>query len=44
MRPCQPPHLRGMPGGRYSAGAYSTCYSTVGFNGFDPMSTVLVTR
>jgi ornithine decarboxylase len=27
-----------------SAGAYSTCYSTVGFNGFDPMPTVLVTR
>ena len=25
-----------------SAGAYSTCYSTVGFNGFDPMPTVLV--
>ena len=24
-----------------SAGAYSTCYSTVGFNGFDPMPTVL---
>ncbi len=27
-----------------SAGAYSTCYSTVGFNGFDPMPTVLVGR
>ncbi|HYN28719.1 MAG TPA: type III PLP-dependent enzyme [Dermatophilaceae bacterium] len=24
-----------------SAGAYTTCYSTVGFNGFAPMSTVL---
>jgi ornithine decarboxylase len=27
----------------HAAGAYSTCYSTVGFNGFDPMPT-LVTR
>ena len=25
-----------------SAGAYTTCYSTVGFNGFDPLPTVLV--
>ena len=25
-----------------SAGAYTTCYSTVGFNGFAPMATVLV--
>jgi ornithine decarboxylase len=25
-----------------SAGAYTTCYSTVGFNGFDPMPTLLV--
>ncbi len=25
-----------------AAGAYSTCYSTVGFNGFEPMPTVLV--
>jgi ornithine decarboxylase len=24
-----------------SSGAYTTCYSTVGFNGFDPLSTVL---
>ena len=24
------------------AGAYSTCYSTVGFNGFDPLPTTLV--
>ena len=27
----------------HAAGAYSTCYSTVGFNGFDPLPTV-VTR
>ena len=27
----------------HAAGAYTTCYSTVGFNGFDPMPT-LVTR
>ena len=27
----------------HSAGAYTTCYSTVGFNGFDPMPTVVVT-
>jgi ornithine decarboxylase len=26
------------------AGAYSTCYSTVGFNGFDPLPTALVGR
>ena len=26
----------------HSAGAYTTCYSTVGFNGFDPMPTVVV--
>ena len=25
-----------------SAGAYTSCYSTVGFNGFDPLPTVLV--
>ena len=25
-------------------GAYSTCYSTIGFNGFDPLPTVLVGR
>ena len=25
-----------------SAGAYTTCYSTVGFNGFDPLPTYLV--
>ena len=25
-----------------SAGAYTTCYSTVGFNGFDPLPTVLL--
>lgn len=25
-----------------SAGAYTTCYSTVGFNGFEPLPTVLV--
>ena len=27
----------------HSAGAYTTCYSTVGFNGFDPMPTLAVT-
>ena len=27
-----------------AAGAYSTCYSTVGFNGFAPLPTVLVDR
>ena len=26
----------------HAAGAYTTCYSTVGFNGFDPLPTVLV--
>ena len=26
-----------------SAGAYTSCYSTVGFNGFDPLATVLRT-
>ncbi len=26
----------------HSAGAYTTCYSTVGFNGFDPLPTVLL--
>ncbi|MBK8755639.1 MAG: hypothetical protein IPM08_00445 [Actinomycetales bacterium] len=26
----------------HSAGAYTTCYSTVGFNGFDPMPTMVV--
>ena len=25
-----------------SAGAYTSCYSTVGFNGFEPLPTVLV--
>ena len=25
-----------------STGAYTTCYSTVGFNGFDPLRTRLV--
>lgn len=24
-----------------SAGAYTSCYSTVGFNGFDPLPTVI---
>lgn len=27
-----------------SAGAYTTCYSTVGFNGFDPLPTMVVAR
>ena len=27
-----------------SAGAYTTCYSTVGFNGFAPLPTHLVAR
>ena len=27
-----------------SAGAYTSCYSTVGFNGFDPLPTVLAGR
>ena len=26
----------------HAAGAYSTCYSTVGFNGFDPLPTVVI--
>lgn len=25
----------------HAAGAYSTCYSTVGFNGFAPLPTVI---
>ena len=27
-----------------SAGAYTTCYSSVGFNGFDPLPTVVRVR
>jgi ornithine decarboxylase len=28
----------------HSAGAYTSCYSTVGFNGFPPLRTVLARR